>query len=123
MKKYLILFVSSFILCSCVGWNEESLKIKDQIIKQCREKMEIVKNEYDYEKLITCNNLELKLLRDENRKIRFGCSTAYHYCEEVSYNFELTYKGKKYPERIPQGIVMLALKELRVEKKTKDFFN
>ena len=122
MKKILLISLVS-ILSSCTGWSEKHLKIRDKIVEHCADNMKIVKNEHDYEKLITCENLELKLLRDKSQKIKLGCSTSYHYCEEVRYNFELTYKGKKYPERIPQGLVMNALKELRVEKKTKDFFN
>lgn len=75
-------------------------------------------------KIINCKNLKLELKIDKRLNSSWGCTTSNHLCEEVYYNYELTFKEKKYKKIIPYHLVIQALDEVSENTKHEiNFFN
>ena len=117
--KIMILIVAMISASSCSLSNQNN-KIKETIIRHCSLQYNIVPFEKKdgVSQLIHCKDLQLRLSVDKQSKSSWGCSTGYHLCEEVYYNYKLTYKGKEIKKRIPYHLVTQAIKEIEKHYET-----
>jgi hypothetical protein len=125
MKKIILSSIIISALTSC-GWSEKENELQSKIVKYCLISLNVIKPSKlpDTLEEIQCNKLTLKLKKDDRFKAGTGCTTSNHLCHEIRYNYELTFDGKNFPNRIPYYLVLNSLEEVRdSNKKDKEIDN